>query len=66
LATTFDSQSTFVFKLPGRDAFIYLGDRWRPDNASDGRYVWLPLRFVDGRPHLDWHDRWNLSLFARQ
>ena len=51
IATTFNSQSTFV--LPGarseRSAFIFMADRWNPENAIDGRYIWLPLQFKDGR-----------------
>lgn len=67
VATTFDSQSTFVLKVPDRDdAYIYLGDRWCPADARDGRYVWLPLRFGDGRPLLEWHDQWDLSVFDRR
>ncbi len=66
LATTFESQSTYVLRVPGHeDAYIYLGDRWRPEDARDGRYVWLPLRFDGGRPRLRWHDRWDLSVFGR-
>ena len=67
LANTFESQSTYVLKVPGKDdAYIYLGDRWRPDNAIDGRYVWLPITFEDGRPQLHWHERWDLSVFDRK
>lgn len=64
-ATTFESQSTFVLPVQGKpEAFIFLADRWRPDNASDGRYVWLPVRFApDGRPFLEWMDTWDLSFF---
>ena len=60
--TTFHSQSTFVLPAPGRPGeFIYLGDRWRPDNAIDGRYIWLPITWVDGKPTLRWQDRWSLG-----
>lgn len=64
-ATTFESQSTFVLPVQGKPgAFIFLADRWRPDNAIDGRYVWLPVRFAaDGRPYLEWMDSWDLSFF---
>jgi hypothetical protein len=42
IANTFESQPTFVLPVAGReDAFIFLADRWRPNNAIDGRYVWL-------------------------
>jgi hypothetical protein len=57
--TTFESQSTYVLQV--EDEYIYLGDRWRPQNAIDGRYVWLPLTFQDEKPVLEWHDEWRLS-----
>lgn len=63
-ATTFDSQSTYVLPLPGkRGAFIFIADRWRPENASDGRYVWLPIRFRHGTPMIEWHAEWALGIF---
>lgn len=61
---TFESQSTFILPVAGKtDAFIFLADHWRPENAIDGRYVWLPIQFNDGVPFLQWRDRWNLSVF---
>jgi hypothetical protein len=65
---TFESQSTFVLPVRGRkDAFIFMADRWRPENAIDGRYVWLPVQFdKDGKPFLAWLDQWDLGFFDRQ
>ncbi len=61
---TFHSQSTYVLPVQGiKDAFIYMGDRWQPENAIDGRYVWLPIRFEDGRPVIRWYEEWDLSVF---
>jgi len=62
---TFESQSTHVLPVQGKkDAFIFMADRWRPDNAIDGRYVWLPIRFdKDGKPFIEWMDEWDLCLF---
>lgn len=62
---TFHSQSTFVLPVQGRkDAFIFMGDRWTPANAIDGRYIWLPIRFGnDGLPFLEWKDEWDLKFF---
>ena len=59
---TFDSQSTFILPVNGKsDAFIFMGDRWKPENAIDGRYIWLPLQFSeDGLPFLEWQDEWSL------
>lgn len=62
--TTFRSQSTFVLPVEGKkDAFIFIGDRWVPDNAIDGRYIWLPITFVNNRPVFKWHDEWKLDIF---
>jgi hypothetical protein len=53
--TTFDSQSTYVLPVPGKeDEFIHMGDRWSPSNAIDGRYVWLPIRFEGERFVIEW------------
>jgi beta-xylosidase len=65
-AITFESQSSYVLPVPGRPGeFIYMGDRWRPKNAIDGRYVWLPVEWENDRPVLRWHAEWDLSVFAR-
>jgi beta-xylosidase len=59
--TTFESQSTFILENPEKPGqFIYMGDRWRPKNAIDGRYVWLPIVFEEGVPVIRWRDEWSL------
>jgi hypothetical protein len=61
---TFGGQSTFILPVQGKhDAFIALFDLWRPDNAIDGRYVWLPMRFTDAGFTITWRDTWDLSVF---
>ena len=62
---TFESQSSHVLPVQGKkDAFIFMADRWRPENAIDGRYVWLPIQFApDGMPFLEWKDQWDLEVF---
>jgi hypothetical protein len=63
--TTFWSQSTYILPVAGKkNAFIYLGDRWTPENAIDGRYVWLPIEFENDKPILRWHEAWDLSVFG--
>ena len=63
-ATTFESQSTFVLPVQGKPgAFIFMADRWRPDNHIDGRYIWLPVQWEDGKPVLKWMDDWSLKFF---
>lgn len=59
---TFETQSTYVLEI-GKGRFVYMGDRWTPKNAIDGRYIWLPLKFDGEKPILEWQDEWNLSWF---
>ncbi|MBV5311948.1 MAG: family 43 glycosylhydrolase [Prolixibacteraceae bacterium] len=59
---TFHSQSTYVLKVQGKnDSYIFMGDRWTPDNPIDGRYVWLPIKFENGAPKMYWQDKWSLN-----
>ena len=63
--TTFQSQSTFILPVAGKsDAFIFMADRWKPENAIDGRYIWLPVQFENDRPFLAWKSEWDLGVFA--
>ena len=62
--TTFHSQSTYILPVSGRkNVFIYIGDRWNPQNAIDGRYIWLPIDFQDNRFNIHWHNEWDLKYF---
>lgn len=64
IKTTFHSQSTYVLPVVGKkDAFIYVGDRWKPENHIEGPYVLLPVEFENGIPFLQWYDAWNLDYF---
>ena len=57
--TTFDSQSTFVYPLGG-DRFLYMGDRWKPADLADSRYIWLPFTMKsDGTFNVEWTDAWS-------
>ncbi len=63
---TFQGQSTHILPVPGKPgAFIFMADQWRPKNAIDGRHLWLPIQFKDGRPLIEWVDEWDLSFFDR-
>ncbi|WP_188649500.1 glycoside hydrolase family 43 protein [Yeosuana aromativorans] len=63
-AVTFWSQSTYVLPVEGRNnSFIFIADRWRPENAIDGRYIWLPIQFENNIPVLKWVSSWGLSVF---
>ncbi len=61
IETTFHSQSTFMLPVQGTDRWIFMADRWNPQNAIDGRYIWLPVQFDEnGVPFLEWFDHWSL------
>ena len=60
-ALTYHSQSTFVMPISGKPGrFIYMGDRWNPKNAIDGRYIWLPIQFDGEKFQISWKDEWSM------
>lgn len=62
IANTFESQSAYVLPVTGKEgAFIFIADRWRPENAIDGRYVWLPIEFAHGVPVIRWRENWSVA-----
>jgi len=61
---TFESQSTYVLPVAGKPgAFIFMADRWRPQNHADGRYIWLPIQWEGDKPIVQWMDEWSLKFF---
>ena len=60
---TFGGQSTFVLPITTERGprFIAMFDVWRPKNAIDGGYVWLPISWEAGRFNIRWRDRWTLA-----
>lgn len=59
---TFESQGTFILPVAGlKERYIFMADRWVPKNPIDGKYVWLPLSFVNDRPVIKWYNEWNLD-----
>lgn len=58
---TFGGQSTYILPVQGKpELCLALFDIWRPDNAIDGRYVWLPITWGENSFKITWQDRWNL------
>lgn len=41
---------------------MFAADRWNAKNLSDSRYVWLPIRFDDEEPVIEWRDEWDFSI----
>ncbi|WP_417444492.1 glycoside hydrolase family 43 protein [Joostella sp.] len=62
--TTFKSQSTHILPAPNKDGdFIFMADRWTPNNPIDGRYLWLPIEFENEKPIIKWYSEWDLDFF---
>lgn len=56
---TFFSQSTFV--LPVNNGFVFMADRWTPKNLAEAPYVWLPIKFENDKPTINWSESWSLD-----
>ena len=63
--TTYYSQSTYILPVQGiKDAYIFMADRWKPENPIEGKYIWLPLKIKDDKlVELEWKEKWDLSIF---
>jgi hypothetical protein len=59
---TFGSQSTNVLALNiKKDIFVYMGDRWTPENLSGSPHVWLPVEWEAEMPVIRWQEEWDLK-----
>jgi len=59
---TFHSQGTYIQQVIGMgESYVFMADRWKPDKPIDGRYIWLPIMFENGRPVLRFFDKWNIN-----
>ncbi len=58
---TFSSQSTFVLPLNAKkNIFVYMGDRWTPQNLADSRHIWLPVEWENNIPVIRWYKEWDI------
>lgn len=63
---TFNSQSTNILPVHGnKNAFIYMGDKWNPENLADSRHIWLPVEWENGSPVIKWYNSWDLKNFKK-
>lgn len=63
---TYGGQSTFIFPVQGKkDAYVIMMDVWKPEKASEGRYIWLPLIFNNNKLSIKWMDKWNMGIFKK-
>lgn len=52
---SFYSQTSFVFKIPGKDKYLYMADRWKRGALNKSTYIWLPITWKDSMPEIYWH-----------
>lgn len=61
---TFDSQSTFVFPVEGKqNAYIFMADRWNKTDLKNSIYIWLPIKIENNKLEINWLDTWNMDNF---
>ena len=60
---TYDSQTAFILPVVGSNttSYLYLGDRWKPNNLTDSRYIWLPLTIGNGVMSLTPDRPWTID-----
>jgi len=59
---TFGGQSTYVLPVEGKPGeFIFMADKWNPNNLISSTYIWLPLKVNNDIPTIQWYDSWDLS-----
>lgn len=65
---TYGSQSTNLIKVVGSEktTVIYAGDRWRPEEQWDSRYVWMPLDIGGGKLRLPDPTPWSIDVHTGQ
>lgn len=61
---TYDSQSSMLLKVSGTKAttVIYMGDRWKPKQLWDSRYIWMPLEIGSGSLSLPNPAPWSIEV----
>ena len=61
---TYDSQSSMLLKMTGtkKTTVIYMGDRWKPKQLWDSRYIWMPLEIGDGKMMLPEPKPWKIDV----
>ena len=61
--TTFHSQSTFIFKVEGKeDLYIHMAERHNTENFLHCSYIWLPIQFHENHTlSLRYKKEWELG-----
>ncbi len=64
--TTFGGQSTYVLPVQGQPGkFIFMADKWNPNNLPLSAYIWLPVQISNGQLTIPWYANWEISTFGQ-
>ncbi|MBQ8174260.1 MAG: family 43 glycosylhydrolase [Clostridia bacterium] len=59
--TTFETQTTYIFRVEGTDTYIHMAERHNTENFLHCSYVWLPIEFgADHTLSLIYRKEWKL------
>lgn len=58
--TTFNSQGTYIFKVNGTDAHIFMAERHNTSDFERCSYIWLPIEFGKNTLSLKYYKSWSL------
>jgi Glycosyl hydrolases family 43 len=60
---TYSSQSTMFIKVAGTKdtTVIFMGDRWKPKELWDSRYIWMPVQIGDGKLWVPEPKPWTIN-----
>jgi beta-xylosidase len=60
---TYNSQTAYILPVMGRKTttYVYVGDRWKPSNLTDSRYIWMPLTIGGGAMSLPPDRPWTID-----
>lgn len=61
---TYSSQSTMFIKVAGTKdtTVIFMGDRWKPKELWDSRYIWMPVQIGEGKLWLPEPKPWTINV----
>jgi len=52
--STFGGQPAYV--VPVKEGFVFIADRWNPQDLRDSRYLFLPVEMRGGLPYVGWRE----------
>ena len=60
--TSFQSQSTYIFRVEGTDLYIHMAERHNTGNFEQCSYIWLPISFHENNTlSMGYREEWHLG-----